>query len=165
MLFQYCKVFWTALLAMVTAIACCLSPALASAETPPCHGAPTAYRLLVTAQGVKNNHGNLVVNLYGDDKRRWLADDGELAIWRDPATPGDQTICFYVPAAGKYALVVYHDANANGDLDVGPLGPKEGYGFSNNLRPILRAPPLSAALFPVSGPETHVTIRLRYPVL
>ena len=153
-----------ALLATAAALACAFAgTAAASVETLPCHGAPSPYRVLVTSQGVKTDHGNLVAVLYGADRHRWLANNGELAVWQDKAIPGDETMCFYVPAPGRYALVSYHDANANKELDLGPLGPKEGYGFSNNVRPFLAPPLLSSALFTVSAPETHLTIRLHYP--
>lgn len=148
---------------MAAALACCPGPALASVETLPCHGAPTPYRLLVTTEGVKTDHGYLVANLYGADHSKWLATNGWLAVWRDAAIAGDETMCLYVPEPGRYALVMFHDANADRVLNLGPLGPKEGYGFSNNVRPLLAPPPLRSALFTVSGPETHLTIRLRYP--
>lgn len=166
MLFHRCKAFRRAVfLAAAATLACAAAQAAPSVETLPCHGAATPYRLIVTTQGVRTNHGYLVANLYGPDKRRWLADNGWLAVWRDPALPGDETMCLYLPAPGRYALVMFHDANADGDLNVGPLGPKEGYGFSNNVRPILSAPPLRAALFDAGLGDTRVTIRLRYPPL
>ena len=56
-------------------------------------------------------------------------------------------------------------ANADGELNLGPLGPKEGYGFSNNVRPFLAPPSLESALFPVAAGDTRVTIRLHYPPL
>jgi len=164
MLFQYCDACRAALLATAAALACGLANvAAAGAETLPCHGAPTPYRVLVTSQGVKTDHGDLVAVLYGPDRHKWLAENGWLAVWQDKATPGDETMCFYVPAPGRYALVSYHDANADGELDLGPLGPREGFGFSNNVRPFLAPPPLSSALFTVSAPETRLTIRLHYP--
>jgi uncharacterized protein (DUF2141 family) len=162
MLFQYCKVCLAVLLAAAATPVRGASRAV-SVETLPCHGAPTPYRLLVTAEGVKTDHGYLVANLYGPDRHKWLADNGWLAVWQDKAMSGDETMCFYAPAAGRYAVVVYQDANADGELNLGPLGPKEGFGFSNNVRPFLAPPPLSTALFSVTGPETHVTIRLHYP--
>jgi uncharacterized protein (DUF2141 family) len=58
---------------------------------------------------------------------------------------------------------MFHDANADGELNVGAFGPKEGYGFSNNVRPFLTAPSLASALFPVAAGDTRVTIRLHYP--
>jgi uncharacterized protein (DUF2141 family) len=151
---------WGAALAVALAFA---GQAAASVEILPCHGTPTPYRLLVTTQGVKTNHGYLVANLYGADRRRWLADNGWLSVWRDLAIPGDETMCLYLPGPGRYALVMFHDANADGELNVGAFGPKEGYGFSNNVRPFLTAPSLASALFPVAAGDTRVTIRLHYP--
>ncbi|HXQ16860.1 MAG TPA: DUF2141 domain-containing protein [Caulobacteraceae bacterium] len=153
---------WMGRLVVVLGLAVA-SAASASVEILPCHGTPTPYRVLVTTQGVRTNHGYLVANLYGSDRRRWLADNGWLNVWRDPALPGDETMCLYLPAPGRYALVMFHDANADGDLNMGPFGPKEGYGFSNNLRPFFTAPSLESALFPVAAGDTRITIRLRYP--
>ena len=158
MLFQNCK----ALALAVVAAAGATAPARAD-ETAPCHGAPTPFKVFVTTQGVRNDHGYLVANLYGSNRRRWLTDNGWLAVWRDPATPGDETMCIYVPAPGRYALVMFHDANADGDLNLGPLGPKEGYGFSNNVKPVLSAPSLRSVSFPLAEGVTRLRIRLRYP--
>lgn len=150
---------------LATFVLACVGAASASSEILPCHGTPSPYRLLVTTRGVRNNHGNLVANLYGSDRSRWLADNGWLNVWHDPASPGDETMCLYLPGPGRYALVMFHDSNANGDLDLGPFGPKEGYGFSNNVRPILTAPSLASALFTVSAGDNYIFIRLRYPPL
>jgi len=152
-------------LAIVIGAALFASPgaATASVEILPCHGAPSPYRVLVTTEGVRTNHGYLVANLYGADRRRWLADNGWLNVWRDPAIPGDETMCLYLPAPGRYALVMFHDANADGDLNLGPLGPKEGYGFSNNVRPVLRAPSFESVAFQAVAGDTRLHIRLRYP--
>ena len=133
------------------------------AETAPCHGTPSVTRLFITFQGVRSNRGVVVANVYGADKRRFLADNGWLYVWSDPAQPGNQTLCLYLPAPGSYAVVMFHDANSNGDLDVGPFGPREGYGFSNNVRPFLRAPSLAAASFRALAGDTRLQIRARYP--
>jgi uncharacterized protein (DUF2141 family) len=136
----------------------------ASIDTLPCHGQPSPYRVLVATEGVRSNHGYLVANLYGEDRRKWLADEGWLDVWRDPATRGEEILCFYLPRPGRYALVMFHDANANGVLDQGPFGlPREGYGFSNNVRPFLSAPSLASAQFTAGAGDTRLSIRLRYP--
>jgi uncharacterized protein (DUF2141 family) len=135
----------------------------ASGEIPPCHGTPTPYKLLITTLGLRSDHGYLVANVYGSDRKRWLADNGWLAVWRDPAVRGEEIMCVYLPAPGRYALVMFHDTNSDGELNMGPFGPKEGFGFSNNVIPILTAPPLSTALFTVAAGETYVSIRIHYP--
>ncbi|HEX3916723.1 MAG TPA: DUF2141 domain-containing protein [Caulobacteraceae bacterium] len=135
------------------------APALAQA----CHGAPSGVRLFIDVQGVRSNAGFVVANLYGPDKHKWLADNGWLGVWRDPSKPGTETLCLYLPAPGSYALVMFQDANADGDLNLGPFGPTEGYGFSNNVRPFLLPPSLKSALFSAGPGDTRLQIRLHYP--
>jgi uncharacterized protein (DUF2141 family) len=64
---------------------------------------------------------------------------------------------------GTYALVVLHDENMNGKLDTNWLTlPKEGYGFSNDAKAMLRAPSFSDASFIYDGKTLALTITLRY---
>ena len=64
---------------------------------------------------------------------------------------------------GTYALAVIHDENMNGKLDTNWLGiPKEGYGFSNDVKPLLGAPSFSAASFPYDGKTLDLTISMHY---
>jgi uncharacterized protein (DUF2141 family) len=130
----------------------------------PCHGTPSNVRLIVQVPNLRSNHGFLVANIYGPDKKRFLADNGWLYVWRDPAVRGPEAMCMYLPAPGDYALVMFHDANANGDLDQGLFGiPLEGYGFSNNVSPFLAPPSLRSATVHVGVGDTRLQIRLRYP--
>jgi uncharacterized protein (DUF2141 family) len=129
-----------------------------------CHGTHSNVRVLIDVQGVRSDHGFVVANLYGPDKSRFLADNGWLDVWRDPARAGGQTMCLYMSGPGYYALVMFHDANANGVLDQGLFGiPLEGFGFSNNVRPFLMAPSLKSASFYAGPGDTRLQIRLRYP--
>jgi len=64
---------------------------------------------------------------------------------------------------GTYALAVIHDENMNGKLDTNWLGiPREGYGFSNDVKATLGAPSFSAANFQYDGGTLELTIRLSY---
>lgn len=100
----------------------CLSDA--SAQT-----APTGS-LTVQASGFANAQGHAVAKLFrpGDDVRstgRWEAraeiQDGKAMLMLPP-----------VPA-GRYAVVVFHDANDNGRIDHGLFGPSEALGFSGRF--------------------------------
>jgi uncharacterized protein (DUF2141 family) len=134
------------------------------AQTPECHGTPSAVRVLVSVEGVRSARGLVVDSIFGPDKKRFLADDGALFVWRDPAQRGTVEQCFYLPAAGDYAMGAFRDANANGKLDLGFLGvPIEGYGFSNNVRPVLHAPSFASVKFAAVAGDTRLHIRLRYP--
>ena len=64
---------------------------------------------------------------------------------------------------GTYALAVVHDENMNGKLDTNWLGiPREGYGFSNDVKALLAAPSFSAASFQYDGETLDLTISLHY---
>lgn len=64
---------------------------------------------------------------------------------------------------GRYAIAVIHDENENHKLDRNFFGiPKEGFGFANNPRVFLSAPPLQAAAIQVACPATDIQIRLIY---
>ena len=64
---------------------------------------------------------------------------------------------------GTYALAVVHDENMNGKLDTNLLGvPKEGYGFSNDVKAVRGAPSFSDASFPYDGQNLNFTLSLHY---
>ncbi|MFZ1123454.1 MAG: DUF2141 domain-containing protein, partial [Candidatus Binataceae bacterium] len=66
-------------------------------------------------------------------------------------------------APGKYALVLFHDENSNGKFDRNWLGmPKEGYAFSNNVRPVFSPPSFKAAAFDYAGGDLWLTVIMRY---
>jgi uncharacterized protein (DUF2141 family) len=64
---------------------------------------------------------------------------------------------------GTYALVAYHDENMNGKFDTNFIGiPKEGYGFSNDVKATRGGPSFSAATFQYDGGTLDMTITLHY---
>ena len=63
---------------------------------------------------------------------------------------------------GNYAIAVFHDENSNHSLDKNFLGvPSEGYGFSNNIKPLFRAANFEESQF-VLKKDTSLTIKLLY---
>ncbi len=64
-------------------------------------------------------------------------------------------------APGRYAVMVTHDENGNGRLDMNAMGmPLEGYGFSNNPQ-VMRKPTWDEAAFEVGADAAAITIELR----
>lgn len=63
---------------------------------------------------------------------------------------------------GVYAISLFHDENSNGRLDKNFLGiPKEGYAFSNNIRPTFRVAKFNEANFLLKNRE-KITIKMGY---
>jgi uncharacterized protein (DUF2141 family) len=72
------------------------------------------------------------------------------------------TINFGRVPAGRYAIAVFHDENANGRLDKRLMMPREGYGFSRNAPVRLGPPSFDSAAFAVGEGDEHQSIRMRY---
>lgn len=64
--------------------------------------------------------------------------------------------------AGRYAISLFHDENANGRLDKRLFLPREGYGFSRNAPVVMGPPRFASAVFAVDAAGHHETIRMRY---
>lgn len=63
---------------------------------------------------------------------------------------------------GTYAIAAFFDQNGNGIMDTNFFGiPKEKYGFSNNVRPMMRAATFKEASFKVTGKENTISIKLK----
>ncbi len=114
----------------------------------------------VTVQGVRNNHGRILVALC--TKAEFLHPH---CAWRGhtAATPGDVHVTIANVPPGTYAAQAFHDENNNGILDRSILGlPREAMGFSNNAPMRMGPPRFEIAAFPVTAPVTAITFKLRY---
>lgn len=128
-----------------------------------CEGKPGGVRLIVSIENVRSDAGLMTASLYGADKTQFLVKNGALRVWRVAARKPTTTMCISLAAPGSFAVAVYHDANSNLKLDVGPLGPTEGYGFSNNPRILFSKPSLASTEFVAHPGDNFLHIRLRYP--
>lgn len=77
-----------------------------------------------------------------------------------PATA--PTLDFGKVGAGRYAIALIHDENANGKLDKRLMIPREGFGFSQDAPVVMGPPRFDSAAFPVNGFGEHLTIKMRY---
>lgn len=78
-----------------------------------------------------------------------------------PPTGETHAFAFDGLPPGRYAVMVTHDENGNGRLDMNALGmPLEGYGFSNNPQ-VMRKPTWDEASFEVGADAAAITIELR----
>ncbi len=119
-------------------------------------------RLLVDVTGAKPVAGNITFTLYGANPQAFLAHHGSIALTRVTLASPEAEACFALSAPGTYAVAVYHDANNNHRFDRTLLGlPAEGYGFSNNVVPLI-LPSFSSVRIAVPAGESRIAIRLIY---
>jgi len=118
-------------------------------------------RLVVNIKEIRDATGNLRISLYGEAES-FRKEDRALKAVSIPAAKGEARVTFDGLAPGRYALMAYHDENADGKLDL-RLGmfPTEGYALSNNPR-VMGPPKFADSAFEVAGPETAATLVLAY---
>ena len=124
-------------------------------------GKGPAVRLRIT--GLKSSSGNLFVRTYKATSRDWLKSKRYLTRLDARPKKGAMTVCVPVPAAGKYAIAVQHDANGNREMDAST----DGAGMSNNPKigsflGIPRPPSVGKATFSVGSGVKPLSIRVRY---
>jgi uncharacterized protein (DUF2141 family) len=123
-------------------------------------GAAMADSLTVHLMGLKNAQGNVRIGLYSDPAT-FRKEAQALAIREIPAKPGTLDISFADLPPGRYAIMAYHDEDANGQLNRRfGMFPTEGYGLSNN--PQVSGPPAFAdSAFTVAG-SSEISIDIHY---
>jgi uncharacterized protein (DUF2141 family) len=120
-----------------------------------------AAQLTVTVDKLRNSAGNVRLSAYAS-AAEWpdnsTADNDKV----EPAQKGSVVFHFDLPP-GTYAIACFHDENANGVFDQNFIGiPKEGFGFSNNVRPFFRAPRFASASFVLPPDGAAMTIHMIY---
>jgi uncharacterized protein (DUF2141 family) len=114
--------------------------------------------VLVHVAGFRRATGKVKVSVYGSESR-WLAKGGRIGRVKMPVTSKSMDICMPVPAPGRYAVVVHHDYNVNGERDR-----QDGGGYSRNPKVSLLnpKPPFSKAAFTVGNGPSKVGVTLLY---
>ena len=115
--------------------------------------------LRVKDENRKNSKGKLVVALFNnsDDFLKNTIDEKIIEI--DENLTGQ--VDFNIKSPGAYAVAAFHDRNANGDLDVVVIIPREPYGFSNDARSLFGPPKFKKAAFDVSNSDLAIAFSLR----
>ncbi len=79
-----------------------------------------------------------------------------------PIQQGSAKLMLTNMPSGVYSVVIYHDLNANGELDRYFFGlPKEAYGFSNNARGSVGIPDFETSSFRVGTTHSSQQITVK----
>lgn len=130
--------------------------ALAAAISP-----VDAADLSVTVVGVRSAAGSVRVALY-DRAEGFRKEAHARQLVGLPARAGSVTTTFPNLAAGRYAVIAYHDEDANGRLNLRfGMIPTEGYGLSNDPR-VMGPPAFADAAFDLPAEGAAITLTLEY---
>lgn len=124
-------------------------------------GAAAAADLRVQVLGVQHDRGEIRLLLF-DREEGFRKEDKALRVLQLPARPGMSAAVVRDLPPGRYAVIAYHDENGDGRLNL-RLGmfPKEGYGLSNDPKP-LGPPKFADAAFDLPAAGLGVDVHLHY---
>ena len=136
----------------------------AQAAPPAAQAAPQVASVLhVRVVNLRNSTGQVICTLFNSPMAFPTDSTGALAQIAVPIKDNAALCSFGGLAPGKYALVAFHDENSNGKFDRNWFGlPKEGYTFSNNVRPVFSPPSFKAAAFDHGAGDQWLTLVMRY---
>lgn len=125
-------------------------------------GTSNLGELDVTIGDLRNEQGMLHLCLSQDPKTFLeCADDPNAAKLSRPASESLH-LHFGALPAGRYALSVIHDENANGKLDTFLAIPREGFGFSQNPKIGIGPPSFEEVRFMIDGGSRHLSVEMNY---
>ena len=122
----------------------------------------TADEIVVGFTSLRNDTGMVRCSLYDDGDA--FPEGQAHVIARAVARPSAHACVFRgVARAHDYAVVLHHDENNDAIFQKNALGiPAEGYGFSNNAKPMLSAPSFDACKFHFAEGDLALQIAMRY---
>ncbi len=120
-------------------------------------------KIVVVVHGLRNNHGSVRCTLYNGAQN--FPEHGPIVarVRTVPAANGARCV-FARPERGHdFAVVVHHDENDDAVFQRGMFGiPLEGYGFSNDVRPVLSPPSFTQCRFHFQGGTSILRVAALY---
>ena len=93
-----------------------------------------AAELDIELNGIRNNQGNIILSLFDNAAAFEQQSVGKSqAIVVQKAQRGAMTFRIANLRAGRYALMVHHDANSDNEMEMDGKNPVEGYAFSKGV--------------------------------
>jgi uncharacterized protein (DUF2141 family) len=122
---------------------------------------PATDEFVITFTNVEKASGSIYVGIY-DRSDHFLKDDKAVIKKIVPVrSTGEVRVSLAALPPGTYAVSAFHDVNGNGRMDKNIVGiPTEPYGFSNDARPMFRAPNWNEAKFAWKGGTGGISVRL-----
>lgn len=97
-------------------------------------------QLTIKIQNIEAVKGDIRIGVFNKSEK-FLKKGLTYRNYKIPVKNKTETIIINDLPKGEYAFIMYHDKNADGELNRNFLGiPKEPFGFSNNVRPKLALP-------------------------
>ena len=121
--------------------------------------------LKVIISGIKKELGNNILIAVYESEESWLEEGKEISLVKKKAD--SESIEFKIGNLSQtkyYAISVFHDENADGELNfsIFPPGPSEGVGTSNDAKGFMGPPKFKDAKFKFDKKNAIIKININY---
>jgi uncharacterized protein (DUF2141 family) len=119
------------------------------------------YNLAIKIPNLKNTEGNIEIGIY-NKKENFPKEEKQYKLVKFKANNSSGIYTINNLPKGEYAIAIFHDKNTDGICNTNFMGiPNEGYGFSNNIRPLFSAPSFNECKINLKT-DLSITIKLIY---
>ena len=120
----------------------------------------TRKPLTVILQNLESATAPIYVSVYGV-KSKFPSPKGQLKEYKFTPNGKEYRAEIADLKFGTYALATYQDENSSGEIDKNLIGmPTEGFGFSNNYKPKVKAPAFKDCKFAYDETNNTVTVNM-----
>lgn len=120
-----------------------------------------SYDLSIVISNLKNKTGKIQIGIY-NKKEDFPKVDKQFRVYYFDTSEFSGVYTVHGLPEGEYAVAITHDENADNICNTNFWGfPTEGFGFSNNVRPIFSIPDFNDCKFELDSNLT-ITIKMIY---
>ena len=147
-------------IALLSSVAAALIASVTPVPSAPQAGPGLTGTLTVEVQNVRVARGHVRLDVC--PQARFLKDDCPYS-GSAPAVAGTTVVTVRGLPPGRYAVQAYLDENDNMKVDRALFGiPKEGVGFSNDVKVVFSAPKFADTVFSFTGAAQTIRFKLQY---
>jgi len=124
----------------------------------------TSQTLAINFDNIRNQKGVICLNLY-ETAESWLdedVDDLEFIFSKEELNDKKLTVTVDLTKPGYYGIAVLDDEDEDGEMQNNFMGfPREGFGFSRNVKVRLFKPKFEECVFEIRN-DTTINISMQY---
>jgi len=119
--------------------------------------------LLVEITNIDNTEGRILISIYDQEDDFPYKPLKTYSVEKEKLVDGKLEYSLLDIKPGLYAITLLDDKNTNKKMDTNWLGiPREGFGFSNNMKPSLGgAPPFEKCTFKIEQELVRIKIEMQ----
>ena len=116
--------------------------------------------LSLIIKNLRSSTAPVIVSIYGTENK-FPEQTGQLKEYKFKPKGNVLTAKITDVPFGTYAIALYQDENSNGKIDKNFIGyPTEGFAFSNNFKPTIKAPSFKNCAFIYSKQASTIKIKM-----